>query len=1029
MNFLKNFKVMNNVLGWIVFIFASAVYLLTKEPTVSWWDCGEYISTAYKLEVGHPPGAPFFQLIGRFFTLFAGDDVSKVAMMVNSMSAILSGFAILFLFWTITALAKKLYVKSNSYDLTVPQIYIILGAGLVGALTCTFSDSFWFSAVEGEVYATSAFFTAIVFWAILKWEVVADEKYANRWIVFIAFMIGLSIGVHLLNLLCIPAMTFIYYFRKVKQSRKNFIVTLILSVIILGFIQSGIIPWTVKMAGYFELFFVNTAGMPFNSGTIIYFVIIVGLIVLGLIITKKRAHTIMNTIILSFAFILIGYSSFLVLVIRANANTPINENAPEDALTLLTYLNRDQYGDWPVLYGQYFNTKVVDTKEGNYNYIKGEDKYIRTNRKLSYKYDPAGCGLFPRMWSDQDKHIRAYMAWTGTKGKSKPTFGENLAFLFKNQLGNQYWRYFLWNFAGRQNDIQGFGIDEAGNKDIANGNWLSGINFLDAARLGSQDKLTDKMQTNKGRNTYYFLPLLLGLAGLIYHFRKNKKDAFVVLLLFIMTGVAIILYLNPTPYQPRERDYAYAGSFYSFAIWVGLGVIAIYHFISKFKIPKLIAVFASVLTGLLLVPVIMANQNWDDHDRSDKYACRDYAKNYLASCAPNAILITNGDNDTFPLWYAQEVEGFRTDVRVVNFTLASGDWYIHQLFNKIYDSDPLPFTIPSDKYTAGTNDFVPYYEKDPNNYWDLKKIINFINSDKQDNKVRLQDKRYVAYLPTKLFSLKVDSLKVCNNGTVPSYLTDKVVKAITWKMRKNTLYKNDLMLLDIIATNNWERPIYFASPSSVKDFIDIDDYCFLEGCVYRFLPVKGDAKRGGVLTNETYDCFTKKFAYGNLNDPNVYVDKESYGMSLYLRNNFARLAQALISEGKKKEALEILNKGVELMPDYAVPFDLYMIGYAELYFMCGENAKANEIFSTVGTIYDQDLEYYESVDQKTFAKNVSYFASNRDLTLGFHGQDTQQALQILQALMAYSDKYGQKEESKKYATLLSKYVQMEPERQ
>lgn len=1018
---LKNFKLLNNILGWIVFVVASGVYLLTIEPTASWWDCGEYISTAFKLEVGHPPGAPLFQLMGRFFTLFAGGDVTRVAMMVNSMSAILSGFAILFLFWSITAIAKKLFVKSSSYDLTAPQTLIVLGAGLVGALAYSFTDSFWFSAVEGEVYATSAFFTAVVFWAILKWEVVADEKYANRWIVFIAFMMGLSIGVHLLNLLCIPAMTMLYYFRKGKQSTRNFILVLILSVIILGLVQSGIIPWTVKMAGYFELFFVNTVHMPFNSGTIIYFVLLIGLIAFGLIYSKKHGKTILNTVILCFTFIIIGYSSFVMLVVRANANPPINENAPKDALTLLTYLNRDQYGDWPVLYGQYFNARVVDTKEGAYNYIKGEDKYIPTTRKVSYKYDPQGCGLFPRMWSEQDKHIRAYSAWTGTRGKSKPTFGENLTFFFKNQIGNQYLRYFMWNFVGRQNDIQGFGIDEAGNKDVVNGNWISGVKFMDAARLGNQDKLSDKMLTNKGRNTYYFLPLLLGLAGLAFHFWKNKKDAFVVTLLFLLTGLAIIVYLNPTPYQPRERDYAYAGSFYAFAIWIGIGVVALYHALSK-KLPQMVSVIIAVVASFLLVPTIMAKENWDDHDRSDKYACRDYAKNYLASCAPNAILVTNGDNDTFPLWYVQEVEGFRTDVRVVNFTLASGDWYIHQLFNKIYESAPLPFTIPSHKYTAGTNDFVPYYEKDANNVWDLKKLINFINSDKEDSKVQLQDKRRVAYMPTKNLSLRVDSAKVCNNGTVPGYLADRVVKAITWKVKKSTLYKNDLMLLDLIATNNWERPIYFASPSSVEDFINITDYCFLDGCVYRFLPVKGDARRGGVLTNETYDCLMNKFVYGNINDPTIYVDKESYGMSLYLRNNFARVAQGLLAEGQKEKALKALDRGAELLPDYAVPYDLYMIGYAELYFSAGDTVKGKEIFRIVGDIYDQNLTYYESVNPDAFKKNVMFTLNGVDQAVGFFGEDTQQGLQVLQALMSYSEKYGQKAESERYRQLLMKYI-------
>jgi tetratricopeptide (TPR) repeat protein len=1008
MNILKNFKLLNNVVGWIVFLIAASCLLSTVEPTASWWDCGEYIASSYKLEVGHPPGAPLFQIMGRMFTLLAGNDVTRAAVYVNSMSAILSAFAILFLFWSITALTKKLFVKSSSYDLTTPQIFIILGAGLVGAMAFCFTDSFWFSAVEGEVYATSIFFTSLVFWAMLKWDVAADEKYANRWIVFIAFMMGLSIGVHLLNLLCIPAMTMIYYFRKGKLSTSNFILTLILSIVILGFVQSIIIPWTVKMAGYFELFFVNTVHLPFNSGLLIYFVFLVSLITFGLWITRRKKHTIMNTIILVFEFIIIGYSSFLLLAIRAEANTPLNENDPEDALSMLTYLNRDQYGDWPVLYGQYFNAEVVRTKVGAYNYIKGKDKYVPTTRKITYVYDSTRCGLFPRMWSEQDKHIKAYKAWTGIKGDRNPTFGENLNFFFRNQLGSQYWRYFMWNFVGRQNDQQGFGLDDNGNKDIGNGNWISGVKFLDAARLGNQDKLTDKMLTNKGRNTMFFLPFLLGLAGLIYHFWKNKKDAFVITLLFLMTGVAIIVYLNPTPYQPRERDYAYVGSFYAFAIWIGFGVVALYQLLSK-KIPQMVSVAIATIACFLLVPVIMAKQEWNDHDRSHKYAMRDFAKDYLASCAPNAILITNGDNDTFPLWYVQEVEGFRTDVRVVNFTLASGDWYIHQLFHQIYDSKPLPFTIPSDKYTAGTNDFVPYYAKDENNVWDVKKLINFINSDNPDNKVMLQDKRSVAYLPTKNLSLIVDSAKVCNNGTVPSYLTSKIVKAITWKVQKGTLYKNDLMLLDLIATNNWERPIYFASPSSVSDFLNIEDYCYLEGSVYRFIPVKGDDKRGGVLTDETYNALMNKFVFGNLNDKRVYVDKESFGMSMYMRNNFARLAQGLIAEGKKDKAIKVLDKGIEMFPDYAVAYDMYMIGYGELYFQAGQPQKANDIFNIVGDTYDQNLQYYMSVEPK--------------LARIFE-DDTQQALSVLQALMQYSEKNGQNAQSKKFSAMLSKYVQV-----
>lgn len=1009
MNPIKNYKLLNNLTGWVVFLIAAAVYLMTIEPTASWWDCGEYISTAFKLEVGHPPGAPLFQIMARFFTLFAGGDVTRVAVMVNSMSAILSAFGILFLFWTITAIAKKIFVPSNSYELTAHQAYITLAAGLVGSLAYTFCDSYWFSAVEGEVYATSAFFTSIVFWAMLKWEVVAHEKHANRWIIFIAFMMGLSIGVHLLNLLCIPAMTLIYYFRKGKQSKGRFVLALLLGIVILGFVQSGIIPLTVKMAGYMELFFVNSVGMPFNSGTLIYFILIIGAVVFGLWITKKKGKSVINTAIWAFTFILIGYSSFIMLVVRANANPPINENAPKDALTLLTYLNRDQYGDWPILYGRYYNARLIDIKDGGNNYIKGKDKYIVTNTKPRYVYEPEKCGLLPRMWSDQPKHVAAYKAWTGIKSNRNPTLGENLEFLFKNQLGNQYFRYFMWNFAGRQNDIQGFGIDDKGNKDVLNGNWISGIKFIDEARLGNQDKLPDYYKNNKGRNKFYMLPLLLGLIGLVYHFTRKKKDAVVVTLLFLMTGVAIIFYLNPTPLQPRERDYAYAGSFYAFAIWIGLGVIAIYELLSK-KMPKSASIGIATLISLLAVPYVMAKEGWDDHDRSHKYACRDFAKNYLASCAPNAILITNGDNDTFPLWYVQEVEGFRTDVRVVNFTLSSGDWYIHQLFNKMYDSDPLPFTISSDKYTAGSNDIVPYKDMDGNNVWDLKKIINFINSDDKSTKAVANDNEIVPFLPTKNLSLRVDSLKVCNNGTVPRYLADKVVKAITWKVQKSMLQKNDLMLLDLLATNNWERPIYFASPSSVSDFLDISDYCYLEGGVYRFIPVKSTNEEG-VLVDESYKIMMNDFLGGNLNDPRVYVDKESYYMAAAIRSGYARLANALIQKGEKDKAKKVLDKALEMFPDKVAVYDRFMLYYGMQYFMLKENKKAIEIFELIGKKYEQDLDYYYSVE----GKKANVFKN-----------DIQEAVGVIYNLREISSTYGEKEQAKKYNDILVRFGQNIP---
>jgi hypothetical protein len=1061
-NLTKDYKFLNNVIGWLVFIFASAVYLMTMEPTASWWDCGEYIATSYKLQVGHPPGAPFFQLVGRFFTLFANGDVTQVAKMVNSMSAIMSGLTILFTFWTITAIARKIYMKNG--EMTFGQQLAVLGAGLVGALAYTFTDSFWFSAVEGEVYATSSMFTAAVVWAMMKWESAADTKYHLRWIVLIAFLMGLSVGVHLLNLLTIPALTYIYYFKKYKVTAKGFILTGIISLLILALIQAGIIPQMVYLFAKTELIFVNSFGMSYNSGTIFFALLLVAALVMGIwytikphktqgiialigfglfiililvtsssvgsfflrlvvcgilatvVILLRKNTTVLNAIILCFAFILIGYSSFFVLVIRANSNTPINENAPKDAISLLGYLNRDQYGDWPILYGQYYNAKVIDSKEGDDIYIrgneKGKDKYVSISKKISYTYDPEYCSIFPRMWSDQPKHIAAYKQWTGIKTDRKPNFAENLSFFFRNQIGSQYLRYFMWNFVGRQNDIQGFGLDDNGNDEIQNGNWISGITFLDEARLGNQSLLPDKMTTNKARNTFYFLPFLLGLIGVVYHFVKKPKDALVLTLLFIMTGVAIIVYLNPTPFQPRERDYAYAGSFYVFAMWIGIGVLALFDLLRK-AMPQVVgAVLATVICGLL-VPTIMGAKGWDDHDRSGKYACTDFAKNYLNSCAPNAILITNGDNDTFPLWYAQEVEGVRTDVRVVNFTLASGDWYIHQLFNKLYDSDPLPFTIPADKYTQGTNDFVPYYDQGLKGVWDIRKIIEFINSDNPKAKVKLQNGKEVAFLPTKDFLISVDSIKVLKNGTVPLSMADRIPKAIVWKMKKSTLYKNDLMLLDLIATNNWNRPIYFASPSSVSDFLDIEDYCHLEGAVYRFIPVKADNKRGGgILTDRSADLMLHKFVFGNLADPKVYCDKESYGMSMFSRNNFARVAQSLITEGKKKKAVECLDKGIEAFPDFQVPYDMYMIGYGELYYQADEFAKGTAILERVADIYEQNLNYYLSLDKK----RQSYFE-----------EDTGQAAQILQAISGIATKYKQDALAKKVDAKLNGLMQPPPQ--
>ena len=965
---MKQYQKINNVLGWFTFLIASAVYLMTAEPTASWWDCGEYIATAFKLQVGHPPGAPTFQLFGRIFTLFAFGDVTKVAFMINAMSAIVSAFTILFLFWSITLLGKKL-VMANEGELTTAKTIAIFGSGFVGALAYTFSDSFWFSAVEGEVYAMSSFFTALVFWVILKWESVAEEKHSFRWIVLISFLIGISIGVHLLNLLAIPAIVFVYYFKNFKTTRNGSIISFLIAFVMLAVILWGIIPWIVDFAGKFELFFINGIGLPFNSGTIIYFIVLLAGIIFGIRYTVKKKKVVLNTILVALVFILVGYSSFFILVIRANANTPINENNPRDAIGLLSYLNREQYGENPLVYGQYYNAKPTGTKEGSTKYVKGKDKYVSIGANLSYTYDSRESTIFPRMYSSDEsrQHPTMYKVWAGINGDRIPTFGENIKFFFRYQLGHMYFRYFMWNFAGRQNDIQGHGYDVNGNKEITNGNWISGIKGLDAMRLGNQDKLSDTLKNNRARNTFYFLPLLLGLIGMFYHYKKDAKDMFVVFLLFFFTGLAIAIYLNMPPMQPRERDYAFAGSFYAFAIWIGLGVMAIFDFLSKRKIPAMASVMAAILLCLVLVPGIMAKEGWDDHDRSNKYAARDFAINHLNSCAPNSILITNGDNDTFPLWYAQEVEGVRTDVRVVNFTLASGSWYVEQLFNKVYESAPLPFTLAVEKYKQGTNEYIPIKESNLNEFIDLKQVIDFVNSESMDAKVMAQDGQYINYAPTNKVRLLIDSAYLIKKGIIKPENAARLFPSIDWTIGKSNLFKNEIMLLDFLATNKWERPVYFVNPSSVRNIANITDYCQMEGIVYRLLPY-ASTNRGdgfaGVSIDASYDLMMNKSKWGNLNDPRVNVDPESMRSAQVARSQFARLAQALIIENKKDSAVKVLDKAIEFFPNSKIPFDMYMISHAQLFYNAGAVAKGNDMVKIILMHYKNDLEYYDSLEVK-----------------------------------------------------------------
>lgn len=1021
-----NYQRLNNIIGWLVFAVATFVYMSTIEPTASFWDCGEYIACAYKLEVGHPPGAPLFLLIGRFFSLFAFGDVTKVGMMINAMSALCSSFTILFLFWSITALARKIVDKSGA--LTTGKMYAVFGAGAVGALAYTFSDSFWFSAVEGEVYAMSSFFTAITFWAILKWEREADEPHANRWIILIAYLIGLAIGVHLLNLLVIPAVVFIYYFKKYDTiTRKGVILTSVLAVILLGGIQGGVIPMIVKLAAWFEITAVNSMGMPFNSGTILYTVLLSGGIIFGLYYSTKKLKPLLNTIILCFTVILIGYSSFIILVIRSQANTPMDENNPENAVNLLSYLQREQYGTWPIVYGQYFTAPVESYDDGNPVYVQDEKsgKYIVSDdrRNSVPKYDSRFCTVFPRMWSNQQNHVAGYRNWSNTRNYKKitinnpmtgetetiekPTFAENLKFFFRYQIGWMYSRYFLWNFVGRQNEIQGHG-------NSSEGNWLSGISAIDKARLGPLDHLPDGADNNKGKNTLFALPLILGLLGIYYQIVKDGKNAAVLGLLFFFTGIAIVIYLNQKPFEPRERDYAYAASFYAFAFWIGLGVLAIYDFLQK-KMNQQTSALAATAVCLLAVPTIMAKEEWDDHDRSNRYIARDFAKNYLESCAPNAILFTNGDNDTFPLWYAQEVEGIRTDVRVVCLELLNTDWYIDQMVHKAYESEPVPFSLTKWQYRQGTRDVVLFHDRKIKGYINVKDLVEFAKSEDKSNQLEVQSGTFYNYFPTRNMSIPVDSATVVNNGTVSKDMANRIVKSIDWSIEGNYVQKNDLMILDLLAHNDWKRPIYFAATAPASSYLNLAPYLQLEGLAYRLVPIKQDAaeqqQETRINTEAMYNNVMTKFAWGGMERPDVYLDDVFVrSCALNIRQRVAALASALVAEGKKDKAIKVLDKCIEVTPEANVPYDGTIYSVAMAYYQAGANDKANALAKKLFDNLEGNIHYYNK-----FKGRDKYTYS----------QDEERAQDIMERLIYFTSTFKEEKLStefeQRYASLLKSY--------
>lgn len=983
-----NFKKLNVIVGWFVFFIATLVYFLTLENTVSWWDCGEYISTAYKLQVGHPPGAPLFQMIGRFFSLFAFGDVTKVALMINAMSALCSSFTILFLFWTITLLAKKLWLKDGENSPASNKV-AVLATGVIGALAYTFSDTFWFSAVEGEVYAMSSLFTAITFWAILKWEEVADEPNSSRWFILIAYLIGLSIGVHLLNLLCIPAVVYVVYFKKyAKINFKSFCVAGIISILLVGFIQVVLIPAVVSLCGKFELFFVNTLGTPFNVGTVVYFVLLITIIVLGIYFTNKYKKALLNTAILSLMFILIGYSSFFMLVIRANANTPINENEPNEAVSMLSYLKREQYGSWPLLYGPYYMAKPSGANDGSPVYVRDEKKgkYVITDKRLGTEptYDDNVMTIFPRMWNGSkpmytstyeqyiDKSKMKPVSMKKSDGSSeivmRPTFMQNLKYFIGYQCNHMYWRYFMWNFVGRQNDIQGHG-------ELENGNWVSGISFIDNARLGNQDNLPKSM-ANSGHTEFYFLPLILGLIGLFYHIKKDIKGSWVVFLLFFMTGLAIVIYLNQTPYQPRERDYAYAGSFYAFCIWIGFGVLGIIELLQKFMKNKMAAV---VLTSILClsVPTVMAASGWEGHNRSNKTSALDWGKNYLKNLPENAVIFTRGDNDTFPLWYVQEVEGYRTDVRVCNYMLSSGYWYVHQMGRKQYESEPLPLSLTPEQYDNGVNEPI-FIQELITDTIELKDAIEFVKSDNVRTKLPLYSGEKINFLPARNLKLTVDKEAVVRNGIVPESMKDQIVDEIVWRIPDHVsyLYKNDLMLLDFMATSDWTRAVYFTSLSDIKNVLGIDKYLHQEGLAHRFMPVPAvdyykDA--GGVYVDGSYELLmSDDIRWGNLNDPNVAVDPESRRNVLFVKQAYMRLAQSLVNDNQPEKAVSVLDKCQELFPNEKIPYDVYVLSYPEIYYSAGANEKGDMMINVLFENCMDNLRYYSELDEKF----IRYYAED-----------------------------------------------------
>ena len=1001
--FLPNYKKLNIILGWAVFVIALITYTLTLEPTVSYWDCGEYIATSVKLEVGHPPGAPLFQMLGAFFAMFTSE-ITQIAKMVNFMSGLASAFTILFMFWTITNLAKKLALKSGAFS--EGKAIAVLGSGLVGSLAYTFSDSFWFSAVEAEVYAMSSFLMALLFWLGLKWENEMHNPRGHKWLLLISFVVGLSFGVHILSLLVIPAIVFIYFYKNYTEiDAKKFILANIVAILVLAFVFKFLFPFTLKFFSVSEIFFVNSLGLPFNSGSIIAGIVLAVGFFYGLKYTRSKQLVMANTLTLSILFIMIGFSCWLMLPIRSNANTTINENNPSSARELLAYYNREQYGDANVFYDTYYSItynreQKVDSK-GNSIYKDDKPKYEKDEKSGKYiivnnyknatpVYTDEHKGFIPRMPNPAVIDNYKSIAGIDAKSKKRPTFAQNIKFMLSYQFGYMYGRYLMWNFVGRQND-------EQGNLDIHNGNWLSGINFIDEARLGPQTDLPSDIKNNKGRNKYYFLPLILGIIGLIFQLKKDQNNFYTLFLFFAFTGLAIIFYTNPKPFEPRERDYAIVGSFYIFAIWIGFGVYALYEYLKKYANPRTVA-FAVSIISLLAVPTLMASENWDDHDRSGKYTAHFNAKAYLDSCDENAIMFTIGDNDTFPLWYMQEVEDYRTDIKLINTSLFATDWYIDQMKRKTYKADPIPSQLTHDQYKHGTLD-VAYHFPQTENRWDIKDFMKWIASHNERTYFETENGHKEKFYPTNKIRLTVDKQKVIESGLVNAKDTANIVPYIDIDIDKQGLTKNRILMIDLLANNNWKHPIYFTGGANAdEEYIWLKDYLQLDGLCYKFIPVKTKNQgsmfdMGKIYTESMYEKITN-WDWNEINSKEIYLDVESRKNSISFRNNLLRLTEALINENKFEKAEEILDLSLAEMPIEDYGHYGICLGYTEYYYQIGKPEKARAVSETLIHIFQEKLIYLSRFD-------------DRDLNLIF--DEIERNLNMYRSILRDTDNYEKDE--------------------